>query len=308
MNSAINKTLATIHKTISKEGITMSNYSNNQQKQSVPFQDVENELFTVKSEPPKFNLGNGIAILKSLTAIQKELIDAGGISKSRSTDTNKPKTTNNGYNNTPKKSAFDYNYRGIDDIYNAISPMLANNNVLCIPNVEDTNVSKFLNKYGDLVFKTTLVVRYTLISSEDGSSIETTFVGEANDSGDKSASKALSMAQKYMFIQTFAIPTEESQRTEQQHQANQQQGDNNGYYQLNSDGFFNNQASNQNIPYSDRPASLEFKNKVDEIMRPYNQRLNEVAKENKLDLQTITHGQLDKLKKDFLQHFSQKQH
>ena len=41
---------------------------------------------------------------------------------------------------------------------------------------------------------------------EDGSSVEVYYAGEAADTGDKSLSKALTMALKYMAFHTFQIP------------------------------------------------------------------------------------------------------
>jgi len=43
----------------------------------------------------------------------------------------------------------------------------------------------------------------------DGSSVESIMIGEAMDSGDKSANKAMSTALKYALMQAFLIPTEE---------------------------------------------------------------------------------------------------
>jgi hypothetical protein len=60
---------------------------------------------------------------------------------------------------------------------------------------------------------TVLTVKHTFYAP-DGSSIEAVTVGEAMDSGDKSANKAMSAAMKYALIEVFSIPTEGDNDTE----------------------------------------------------------------------------------------------
>jgi hypothetical protein len=52
--------------------------------------------------------------------------------------------------------------------------------------------------------------------AEDGSSVSSTTVGEAMDSGDKSMNKAMSTAYKYALMQIFCIPTVDDKDTENQ--------------------------------------------------------------------------------------------
>lgn len=101
-----------------------------------------------------------------------------------------------------------YNFRGIDDIYNTLSGLLAENNLCILPEVlERTQVERVTQK-GGVMFYTSVKVRYTLVSSVDGSSFATVTFGEAMDSADKSTNKAMSAAYKYMCLQVFCIPTE----------------------------------------------------------------------------------------------------
>lgn len=101
-----------------------------------------------------------------------------------------------------------WNFRGIDDVYNELSPLLAKHGVFTVPVVENIEKSeKQTNRGGTLNF-VTLKVRYIIYGS-DGSSIESVIYGEAMDSGDKAINKALSIAHKYLFFQLFSIPTEE---------------------------------------------------------------------------------------------------
>lgn len=60
-----------------------------------------------------------------------------------------------------------------------------------------------------------LTMKFTFFA-EDGSSVSSTTIGEAMDTGDKSMNKAMSTAYKYALMQIFCIPTEEDKDTENQ--------------------------------------------------------------------------------------------
>ena len=101
-----------------------------------------------------------------------------------------------------------YKFRGIDDVYNALHPILVKHGVYCIPEVLGREVQERASKGGGTLFCTRVDVRFTLVCAEDGSSVSGTVVGEAMDTGDKSSNKAMSAAMKYFFFQVFCIPTE----------------------------------------------------------------------------------------------------
>lgn len=230
------------------------------------------------SSQPEYFLENGIEVLKAINAIQDELIQLGGIGKMQST-----KPANSGYSND-KSDKFSYNYRGIDDLYNAISPLMVKNKLICTPHIEHLAVNKYLNKYGDIVFKTCLTIRYTFISAIDGSRLQCVFAGEANDNGDKGVSKAASMAQKYLFLQSLSIPTETD------HDPDRYTHDS-----LPADQNVSQPRTNKN----NRLASIEFKNEVDEYMRQNNNRLCDVLKRRNIDMNQITHDELSRIHNDF---------
>lgn len=106
-----------------------------------------------------------------------------------------------------------YSFRGIDDIYNAANAVLSAHGVFCVPVCEDIKREERQTQKGGTLFYTILTVKYIFYAS-DGSSVEARTIGEAMDSGDKSANKAMSAAQKYAFLQIFCIPTEEPHDTE----------------------------------------------------------------------------------------------
>ena len=101
-----------------------------------------------------------------------------------------------------------YTFRGIDDIYNALHPILVKYGVYCVPEVLDREVQERTTAKGGVLFYTRLNVRFTLVCAEDASSMNGVVVGEAMDSGDKSSNKAMSAAMKYFYFMVFCIPTE----------------------------------------------------------------------------------------------------
>lgn len=256
---------------------------NAQKQQAVEvFQAEEVELSTFHpAQAQKFNLTNGREVLLAIHAIQRAISDMGGIGKTHSTNS--------------KNAAYNYKFRGIEDMYNVISPLMVHFGLVLTPYMESGRMSKITTKMGDVTYKSIVTMRYTLISIIDGSSIEVCFVGEANDSGDKSSLKAQSQAQKAFYIQTFNIPTSTYR---QDLHAYDPQGSNQ-----------NNQITTEAVPvqYSQAPeASLQLKNEVDEYMRQHNEVLCDVLKRRNLDLMTISHDQLCKIYEAFKQHVAKK--
>lgn len=98
-----------------------------------------------------------------------------------------------------------YNYRGIDDCYNAIQPLLAEHGVFVCPEVLETTATERQSNRGGALFHISLRVKHTFYA-KDGSSVTVTTVGEGMDSGDKAANKAMSAAMKYALIGIFSIP------------------------------------------------------------------------------------------------------
>lgn len=101
-----------------------------------------------------------------------------------------------------------FKFRGIDDIYQALSRHLATVGLVIIPRVISRNVREVTNAKGTLLFYVTLEAEYDIISAKDGSKHTARIFGEAMDSGDKATNKATSACYKYLCLQTFCIPTE----------------------------------------------------------------------------------------------------
>ncbi len=101
-----------------------------------------------------------------------------------------------------------YKFRGIDQVYGALSPLLSEHGLCVLPRVTNRSVVERVTQRGGTLFYTTLTVEFDFVCAEDGSKHTVVTVGEAMDSGDKSSNKAMSAAYKYACIQTFCIPTE----------------------------------------------------------------------------------------------------
>jgi outer membrane protein OmpA-like peptidoglycan-associated protein len=101
-----------------------------------------------------------------------------------------------------------YQFRGIDDVYNALAPVLAENNLCVLPEVMEREVVERTTKSGTALFYVTVRVKFTFVSAEDSSCHHVVTYGEAMDSGDKATNKAMSAAYKYAAMQAFCIPTE----------------------------------------------------------------------------------------------------
>jgi len=101
-----------------------------------------------------------------------------------------------------------YNFRGIDQVYNALSPLLAEHGLCILPRVIKSKQRDRTSSNGKELIYSYVTMEFDLVAAEDGSKHTICTVGEAFDSGDKSMNKAMSAAYKYAAFQTFAIPTE----------------------------------------------------------------------------------------------------
>lgn len=107
-----------------------------------------------------------------------------------------------------KNTGQGYNFRGIDDIYNALSGELAAAQLCIIPRVVEREQVERQTAKGGTLFYVTVKAEYDIVSAKDGSSHTACAYGEAMDSGDKATNKAMSAAYKYLAMQLFCIPTE----------------------------------------------------------------------------------------------------
>jgi hypothetical protein len=101
-------------------------------------------------------------------------------------------------------------FRGIDAVYNALSPALVKNGLVILPRIIDRTVTERATKTGGVLFYVVVKAEFDFVATEDGSKHTVVTYGEAMDSGDKATNKAMSIAYKYAAFQAFCIPTEET--------------------------------------------------------------------------------------------------
>lgn len=131
-----------------------------------------------------------MSVYKAINAVQAELSKIG--------------ITKDGRNNQGQG----YNFRGIDQVYNTLSPLLAKHGLCILPRVVKSEQAERTSAKGGVLIYSYVTMEFDLVCAEDGSKHTVCTVGEAFDSGDKSMNKAMSAAYKYAAFQAFAIPTE----------------------------------------------------------------------------------------------------
>lgn len=130
-------------------------------------------------------------VYSAISAVAKEMA-ATGISKDR------------------RNQQQGFNFRGIDQVYNALAPALVNHGLLILPRITERTVTERTTQKGGVLFYVVVKAEFDFVSTEDGSIHTATTYGEAMDSGDKATNKAMSIAYKYAAFQAFCIPTEET--------------------------------------------------------------------------------------------------
>lgn len=103
----------------------------------------------------------------------------------------------------------DYKYRKVDDVYAALQLVMAKYKVFTTSEILAESTEERTSKSGGNLIYRKLTIRYTFWHGEDGSSVQSTVIGEGMDSGDKASNKAMAVAHKYALCQAFCIPTDE---------------------------------------------------------------------------------------------------
>lgn len=101
-----------------------------------------------------------------------------------------------------------FKFRGIDDVMNTLHPLLAKYKVFVVPNTLEQLREERTTKNGGNLIYSICKIQYTFYA-EDGTSVQSTVIGEGMDSSDKATNKAMAIAFKYALFQVFCIPTEE---------------------------------------------------------------------------------------------------
>lgn len=114
---------------------------------------------------------------------------------------------------TQQNTSQGFAFRGIDDVLNALNPLLAEHGVFYLPEVLERIDGERHTKGGTTMYVVNLHVRYTFYGLR-GDSVVASAWGEGTDMGDKATNKAMTGAQKYALVQAFAISTEEASKSD----------------------------------------------------------------------------------------------
>jgi len=101
-----------------------------------------------------------------------------------------------------------YSFRGIEDVYHALAPLLTKHGLVIVPQVVERIETERQSGQGKALYSVAVRVIFKLIAVEDGSSVDAETWGEAMDSADKATNKAMSAAYKYMAFMLFCIPVD----------------------------------------------------------------------------------------------------
>ncbi|MDI3361192.1 ERF family protein [Lelliottia sp. V89_10] len=132
-----------------------------------------------------------MSVYKAISAVAREMAEV-GISKDR------------------ENRQQGFSFRGIDQVYNALAPMLAKHGLVILPRITERTVTERVTPKGAVLFYVVVKAEFDFVATEDGSKHTVVTYGEAMDSGDKATNKAMSIAYKYAAFQTFCIPTEQT--------------------------------------------------------------------------------------------------
>ena len=103
-----------------------------------------------------------------------------------------------------------FNYRSIEDVYNELHPLFAENGVVIITKkIEVIRADTLTTKSGGQAHMRMSLITYALHSTIDGSELEIVGGGEGLDTSDKALQKSASYAQKVALLQLFLIPTKD---------------------------------------------------------------------------------------------------
>lgn len=107
-----------------------------------------------------------------------------------------------------KNTHFNFMFRGIDSVLNAIGPALRSHGVVVLPKVLDCQYRDVRTAKDKPAREVTVRVEYTFVGPA-GDSLSVITAGESMDEADKGTAKAMSVAMRIALLQAFALPTDE---------------------------------------------------------------------------------------------------
>lgn len=100
-----------------------------------------------------------------------------------------------------------YKYATEADVAEKVREVLAEQNVIMIPNMTSHSIREHTTSKGNREYIATVNMEFKFIDGDSGEEITFHMVGEGQDAGDKATYKAITGAQKYALMKAFMIPT-----------------------------------------------------------------------------------------------------
>lgn len=109
-----------------------------------------------------------------------------------------------------RNEAQNWDFRSVDQVYNALATPLADAELLILPRMTECTREVRTTKKGEPLFYSAVHAEFDFVSARDGSMHLVSTYGEATDTGlgDKATQKAMSYAWKAACLMVFRIPTE----------------------------------------------------------------------------------------------------
>ncbi|MEJ8548435.1 ERF family protein [Brevibacillus borstelensis] len=100
-----------------------------------------------------------------------------------------------------------YKYATEADVAEKVREILAEQNVIMIPNMTSHSIREHTTNKGNREYIVTANMEFKFIDGDSGEEITFNMTGEGQDPGDKATYKAVTGAQKYALMKVFMIPT-----------------------------------------------------------------------------------------------------
>jgi hypothetical protein len=103
-----------------------------------------------------------------------------------------------------------YNFRGVDRVINAVGPALRRHGVLVLPaRIVSHEYRETRTSGGKAMDDCTVTVEWMIVGPAGDLLPPVQSAGQANDTGDKATAKAMSVAQRVLFLAALQIPTQD---------------------------------------------------------------------------------------------------
>jgi hypothetical protein len=100
-----------------------------------------------------------------------------------------------------------YKYATESDVAEKVREVLADNNVMMIPNLLQHSMREHINAKGKTEYIVAVDMEFKFYDGDSGEELTFHMSGEGQDAGDKGIYKAITGAQKYALMKVFMIPT-----------------------------------------------------------------------------------------------------